>query len=504
MSNTNRLDDCLSVRDGRLWIEERDAVELVRTFGSPLFVVSEDQLRRNVRRFREAFARGWPDGPVKVMPAAKANWVTAVQRVLASEGCGCDIYSAGELSVALRVGFEPEFISVNGVPKDDEHIRRSVQVGARLTIDAVDELERIERAAAELGKTAQVRLRLKPVLSGFIESSDFSPDGLVPTDIAAIAYKGGLSFDEIRELAPRVRAAKGIELTGFHQHHGRHHRSTRYWAEQMTSYAAEIARTCELLGGYRPREIDIGGGFAVPRDPFNAVTDYTAPAQLGALYALSRALEPLGPRARYAALAPLIDTVRCKPNEHPAPAIEDYAEVCTVTLRRELERRGIRTAGVMLQLEPGRSIHGNAGIHLATVRGTKRMDHPIRWKVVALDTTEFWMVGGRYEHHLHDFRVANRADAPATEKVDVVGRSCYGDRLMPTIMAPAMEVGDVFAFLDTGAYQEVSAANFNAMPRPAAVLVTGDQAAVIRRRETEEDVFRRDVVPAHLAVGMKP
>jgi len=498
MTDIQRLDDCLSVRDGRLWIEECDAVELVRKFGSPLFVFSEDQVRRNVRRFREAFARGWPDGPVKVMPAAKANWITAIQRILASEGCGCDIYSAGELAVALRVGFDPQFISVNGVPKDDEHIRHAIEVGARLTIDAADEVERIERLAGSLGKKAQVRLRLKPILSGFIESSDFVAEGLVPTDIAAIAYKGGLAFDEIREVVPALRAAKNLELTGFHQHHGRHHRSTRYWEQQMTAYAEEIARVCDLLGGYRPKEIDIGGGFAIPRDPHNAVTDYTAPAQLGALYALSHALQPLGPRRRYAALAPLIDTVTSAPNQCHAPSIEAYAEACTRTLRQELERRGIPTSGVMLQLEPGRSIHGDSGVHLATVRAIKRVAAPIRWKIVAIDTTEFWLVGGRYEYHLHDFRVANKADAPATEKIDVVGRSCYGDRLMPTIRAPEMQVGDIFAFLDTGAYQEVSCANFNAMPRPAALLVTGANAAIIRRKETEEDVFRRDELPAHL------
>jgi diaminopimelate decarboxylase len=84
-------------------------------------------------------------------------------------------------------------------------------------------------------------------------------------------------------------------------------------------------------------------------------------------------------------------------------------------------------------------------------------------------------------------------------KADVVGRSCYGDRLLGAVQLPEVEVGDVFAFLDTGAYQEVSASNFNAMPRPAAVLVTGDRAAVIRRAETLDDVFRRDELPEHLA-----
>jgi len=71
-------------------------------------VLSEDQIRRNVRRFQTAFQRGWPDGVVKVLPAAKANWALAVQRILAGESCGCDVYSTGELSAALDAGQRPD------------------------------------------------------------------------------------------------------------------------------------------------------------------------------------------------------------------------------------------------------------------------------------------------------------------------------------------------------------------------------------------------------------
>jgi len=163
MTAHRRIDDCLSTQDGRLFVEECDAVELVRQFGSPLFVLSEDQIRRNVRRFQQAFQAGWPDGPVKVLPAAKANWIPAVQRILADEGCGCDIYSSGELSVALSAGFPRELISVNGVPKDEEHVYRSIREGVRITIDSVEEVDVIEKAANELDIVAKVRLRFKLV-----------------------------------------------------------------------------------------------------------------------------------------------------------------------------------------------------------------------------------------------------------------------------------------------------------------------------------------------------
>jgi diaminopimelate decarboxylase len=494
---TKRLDDCLSTRDGHLFVEELDTIDLVRRFGSPLFVMSEDQIRRNVRAFRTAFQEGWPDGAVAVLPAAKANWLPAVQRILADEGCGCDIYSPGELSVALQAGFEPRLISVNGVPKDRDHIFRSVREGVRITIDSVEEVDVIEQAAAELDRVAKVRLRLKPAMSGFIRHTDFVAEGLVPTDIAALVYKGGLSFEEILSIGPRILGMKNVQLVGFHQHHGRHHRSTRYWEEQMKAFAGEVGRVCQALGGFQPQEIDIGGGFAVPRDPFNAVTDYTEPVQLAALHAASRALNLVGSEGRYRVMARLIDTIVTHPNQVAAPSIAEYAEACTRTLRQELPRHGVDIRGLMLQLEPGRSMHGNAGIHLTTVTNIKRLTRPIRWKLIIVDTTEFWFTGGRYEHHLHDYVFANKTEAPLTGKADIVGRSCYGDRLMPTVPIPDVQVGDLLALLDTGAYQEVSMSNFNAMPRPATVLVTGDQASIIRRRETEEDVFRRDVMPAH-------
>ena len=494
MSDPIRLDACLSTRDGHLFVEECDTVELAARFGTPLFVLSADQIQRNVQRFQQAFQRGWPDGPVKVMPAAKANWIIAVQRLLAELGCGCDVYSPGELSIALRAGFPPAFISVNGVPKDGDHIRRTLEAGARLTLDSVEEVEWLAQIAPTLSQPARVRLRLKPVVDEFIEHSDFASEGLVPTDIAALVYKGGLIFEEIMAIAPRLQQIPNVELVGFHQHHGRHHRATRYWEAQMRAYAREIGRVCQALGGYRPQEIDLGGGFAIPRDPHNAATHYSEPLQLGALYALSKILRPLGSRIRYGALARLIDTIESAPNTHTAPSIEAYAEVCTRTLRQELPRHGLDPSGIMLQLEPGRAIHGDAGIHLASVKAIKRITAPIHWLLVALDTTEFWFTGGRYEHHLHDYRIANRTDAPMTAKADVIGRSCYGDRLLPTVRVPELAVGDIFALLDTGAYQEVSASNFNAMPRPATVMVRGDQAWVARRRETEEDVLRRDVM----------
>jgi diaminopimelate decarboxylase len=499
MAGQRRIDECLSARQGHLFIEECPTLDLVRKFGSPVFVYSEDQLRRNIREFQKAFSDTWPDGDVKIMPAAKANWITAVQKIIADEGCGCDIYSPGELSVALTAGFDPQYISVNGVPKDDHHIRRGINAGARITIDSVEEIEIIESAAKELGIKAQVRLRLKPAISGFTKYSDFAPHGPISTDLAAMVYKGGLPREHVIAIGQRILKSPHIELTGFHEHHGRHNRSTRYWQEQMKSFAEEMGVVCRALGGYQPKEIDIGGGFAIPRDPFNAETKYSEPYELLALHILSKGLSGLNRNWRYKVLNKLIEKfLICKPNQIYAPTIEEYGRACTSTLRRDLPHHGIETRGLMLQVEPGRGLHGNTAIHLTTVKNIKRMRVPISWNHVVLDTTEFWFTGGRYEHHLHDYIFADKTETPLVDKADIVGRSCYGDRLIPTVLVPRdVKVGDVMAILDVGAYQEVSMSNFNAMPRPATLLVTGDRASVIRRAETEEDVFQRDLVPDH-------
>ncbi|MEJ2718876.1 MAG: hypothetical protein P8182_17390, partial [Deltaproteobacteria bacterium] len=394
MTRAARIDDCLSTRDGRLFVEECDSVDLVNRFGSPLFVMSEDQLRRTARRFRSSFQQGWPDGPVKVLPAAKANWLSALHRILADEGCGCDIYSPGELTVALEAGIDPTLISVNGVPKAESHIYRSIEAGVRITIDSVEEVDFIEKAAKDLNRVATVRLRLKPPLSGFVDHSDFVAEGLVPTDLAAMVYKGGLAFEDSTAVGARILRSPNVDLVGFHQHYGRHHSSIRYWHELMKAFAKETGKVCRALGGFMPREIDIGGGFAIPRDPFNARTDYREPFQLAALHALSRGMHLVASQGRYRLMARIADSIVKKPNEKPAPSIEDYARICTDTLRAELPRNGIDTKGLMLQIEPGRGLFGDAGIHLTTVTNIKRLKDPIRWNVVVVDTTEFFFTGG--------------------------------------------------------------------------------------------------------------
>src|SRR5262249_20497633 len=150
-----RLDECLSIRNGELFVEGCRASDLARQFGTPLHIVSEDQLRRNARHLDSAFASRWP-GELLLLPSIKANSSLALRRILTDEGTGCDVFGPGELEAALRTGTEAERISLNGPMKDDALLERAVREGVRITLDSRAELDRTAAVATRLGGTARV------------------------------------------------------------------------------------------------------------------------------------------------------------------------------------------------------------------------------------------------------------------------------------------------------------------------------------------------------------
>jgi len=153
---------------------------------------------------------------------------------------------------------------------------------------------------------------------------------------------------------------------------------------------------------------------------------------------------------------------------------------------------------VTLEVEPGRALYGDAGLHLMRVTRIKRQTRPFPWTWVETDSTENFLPDVFLEHNRWSYVVADRAAAAPVMRADVVGSSCNPDRILPEAELPEVEPGDVIAVLDTGAYQDALSNNFNAIPRPAAVLVTGERSELIRRPETVADVFARDVIPERL------
>jgi diaminopimelate decarboxylase len=459
-AGVSRIDDCLSLQDGRLRVEGCDAAQLAERFGTPLHVVSEDQLLRNLRRVQTAFASAWPHGPVRLLPAFKANPALALRAVLDEAGAGCDAFGGDELEAVLRAGTEPSRISLNGPAKSDALLERAVRAGVRIAIDSPDELERAEAAAARCGRRALVRLRLRPQLAGSPEPTDLA-DGPLAVARAVLAYKPGIPEDALATVGSRIAASAHLEVLGVHMHLPRHRAEPELWAAAVRDLARLIGRLRAAAGGWTPREIDVGGGFPIPRDP------------------AGRGLER-------------------RAGEPAPPPLEAFAGALGEALARALSEQGIEPAGIALEVEPGRSLYGDAGVHLTRVLHVKRQTEPEPWTWVETDTSEAFLPDGLIEHNGWTVLAATRGHEPPALVADVVGRSCGFDVLAAARPLPALEAGDVLAVLDTGAYQDAASSNFNAMPRPATVLVAGGSAELVRRRETAADVWARDVVPRRL------
>lgn len=451
-----RIDECLSVREDHLWIEDCDSVELAARFGTPIYVVSENQLRRNARHLVRAFSSQWP-GPVHVLPSIKANHVLALRRILSSEGLGCDTFGRSELWAALTCGVPPELISVNGTGKSAELVEEAVAAGCRITLDSSRELDLAIAAARRLGRRAQLRVRVRPDLTALKQvASDFSIEGESITEVAR-RYKAGIPMDELLPLGKRALQADEVDLVGVHVHFGRHTRGLDAWSEMMHAFGDAVGRLSTAWDGWQPRELDVGGGIPTGRDP------------------TGRAIP------------------RLASDRGLAPTMEKYAEVICTSLSESLATNGISSSDKTLEIEPGRACYADIGVHLSRVVNVKTESEPAPVRFVELDTTEMFLMDLHLEHNRWSHVVANRASEAATVVADLVGMSCGFDTIIPDADLPDVGPGDLVAFLDTGAYQEVTASNFNAMGRPATVLVLDATARVVRRAETIEDVFRRDI-----------
>ncbi|MBS1862232.1 MAG: VOC family protein [Actinobacteria bacterium] len=453
-------DDCLSIRDGRLWLEDVDLNEIAERFGTPTYVISETQLRTNARRFVRAFSSAWLEGEVLIMPSIKANFCLALRRILSQEGTGCDTFGAGELEAALHSGVEPAMISLNGSSKDAALIERAIRSGVRLTLDSLAELEMTRTIARALGIQAKARLRLRPWLD--ISTPTELSDRALSIQLATQHYKPGIPTEELLALPAAAVIAPEIDLRGVMAHIGRQGRAPSIWAEMASwvgNLSGELSRRWD---GWRPREIDLGGGFPVPRDPFGRA-----------------GMEGADQRP-------------------PTPSLDEYAAAVVDGLRRGLAAGGVDPAGIRLEIEPGRSLYGNAGLHLARVRNVKTQAAPIPYTWVETDTSEVFLADVVFERNRWNAIVADRADAAPELVADLVGISCNPDVIVPHADLPAVGPGNVIAFLDTGAYQDANASNFNALPRPGTVLVHGDRYELIKRPERIGEALERDRVPVRL------
>jgi diaminopimelate decarboxylase len=227
---------------GHLELGGCDAVELAQRFGTPVYVVSELDLRLRARSFVDAIAARHDD--FDVLFASKAFPCTAVYRLLAEEGIACDVASGGELALALAGGFDPSRIYLHGNAKSERELSEALDAGVgHVVVDSLDEIERLAALAARRGVVQEVLVRVTPGVAG---------DTHAGISTGQSNSKFGFSIDDAREAIRRLQAAASLSLVGLHFHIG----SQLFELEPFRAAVRAIAGLGEF-GVY-----NLGGGLA--------------------------------------------------------------------------------------------------------------------------------------------------------------------------------------------------------------------------------------------------
>ena len=233
-----------SVVDGSLTVGGCDAVALAREFGTPAYVVAEHDLRARAREFTRALARRHR-GPGEIVYASKAFPCTAVLRVFAEEGLGCDVASGGELHLALRAGFAPGRLYLHGNAKSEAELAMALEhaVGT-VVLDSEQDADRL----LALGGGPRLLARVTPGV-------DADTHEHILTGQAGSKF--GMPPEAARALAERV------DLAGLHMHIGSQIRSLDPYRRAV----AALARVGEF------DVYDLGGGLGVPYLPGDAAVE---------------------------------------------------------------------------------------------------------------------------------------------------------------------------------------------------------------------------------------
>ncbi|OLR91253.1 diaminopimelate decarboxylase [Actinokineospora bangkokensis] len=431
--------------DGAVRLAGVDVRDLAEEFGTPLFVVDEDDFRSRCRDHATAFGAAH-----RVHYAAKAFLSVEIARWVADEGLSLDVCSGGELAVALRADFPPERITLHGNNKSTAELAEALDAGVgHIVVDSFFEIARLDKLARDRGLRAPVLIRVTVGVEAHTHE-------FIATAHEDQKFGFSLAGGAAAEAARRVLASGGLALVGLHSHIGSQifdadgfevaaHRVIGLLAELHAEHGAEAL--AELT------TVDLGGGLGIA---------YTAQ------------------------------------DDPPPPAW--LAEQLRTVVAKESEQAGLPVPEIAV--EPGRAIVGPGTVTLYEVGTTKdvALGGGGGRRYVSVDGGMSDNIRTALYDALYDTRLVSRSAAEGErdggsvlsrvvgkhcESGDVVVRDCW----LPDNLAP----GDLLAVAATGAYCYSMASNYNRLPRPAVVAVRDGRARLLLRRETTDDLLRLEM-----------
>ena len=422
-------------RNGALHCEDVDLARVAGKFGTPTYVYSAETILDHYTRLDAALA------PLDhlICYAVKANSNRAILKLLADAGAGFDVVSGGELFRVLAAG--PAGVGAKctfaGVGKSREEIEYALEQRVySFNVESEAELEHIDRVAGSKKMRAPIALRVNP---------DLDPHTHEYISTGSRENKFGIGLDQVPAVYARAAEMRNIDIVGVQTHIGSQITEAAPFASAIKKVAPVVR---ELKSKYGIKFFSVGGG-------------------MGIVY--RRALESGSGKWWHD-----------QEGEPSAFSVRDYAHAIVPPLR-DLDTR--------ILVEPGRFLVGNAGVLLTRVLYIKKSAAK---KFAIVDAGINDLIRPALYQSYHE--IVPVKEAKSESKIDIVGPVCEsGDFFALDREMPELREGDLIAIMSAGAYGFVMASNYNSRPLPAEVLVRGDKVALIRERQTWQDLVDREV-----------
>ncbi len=418
-----------SYQDGALSCEQVPLESIAAEVDTPAFVYSGSAIDDAYRSIDDALGFA----PHLIAYAVKANGNLSVLARLASQGCGADIVSLGEMQRALKAGFSPDRVVFNGVGKRREEIAAAAKASIRaIHVENTQELDVVESVANEVGRPLPIGVRVNPDV-------DANTHPYIATGLRESKF--GLAVPVAEELIPRIVQSPHLVLEAVACHIGSQLASPEPLRDAI-EILGRFAKLC-LDRGAELHAIDVGGGW---------------PMHYG------QEVDPYPP-----------------------------AEVFGEAIREGLEASGMLRPDIEIITEPGRAIVGDAGVLLTRVLYTKTQGDR-RFIIVDAAMTEL-IRPALYGAYHAIMPVAEPAPDAALAPVDVVGPVCEsGDFVAKDRPLPPVKPGDLLAIRGAGAYGREMQSMYNARPLPPEVMVDGKRSRVIRERSGPEALWQGEIL----------
>lgn len=422
---------------GNLEIGGCDMVELAQNYDTPLYVIDEFTLRSICRDYKDAFKTY---DKVKMMYASKALCTEAISAILASEGFGFDVVSAGEIYTVYKAGVDMSNVLFNGNNKSIDELNLAIELGVgRISVDNFLELELLDEIAKSNNRTVDILLRITPGIE--CHTHEYIQTGHLDS-------KFGFDLTQIDEAVDLIlNRYNNLKLHGVHAHIGSQIFETEIFSDEIEILVKELARIDEKFG-LKLDEVNVGGGLGVK---------YT--------------------------------------EKDMPPSTQEIAEKIITSLKKSIEKYGIEPP--TLFLEPGRSIISTAGVTLYTIGSSKQVPHGKKY--IAIDGGMADNARPSMYQAEYSAQIVNKPSENPVEKVTIAGRFCEsGDILIKDIDLPQIEEGDILCVYNTGAYNYSMASNYNRVQKPAMILVNNKSSDLIIKRESLDDLIVHDIIPDRL------